>query len=221
VFAAHGCTCMPKRKEVGQHQIDAALDHAALMSAKLIAVEQEAAADRARLQRELRRTSADVQALSAKVAADKAAASYSEARVRWNVKDIEAKIQAKQPVWSDGHAVIGPIAGAGSYTMQLQLEFKTTHIGLFIRHVRDHGGAQNMPIQLQGSQLKVVRRGFSAGRTIVRTMSAGDKILTCGASIGWQEMVPLSNVSQRYVQPDGSMDFEGLIRINSFSLINM
>ena len=219
VFAAHGCTCMPKRKELGQHQIDASVDHAALMSAKLIAVEEEAAAERARLQRELRRTSADVLALSAKVAADTKAASYSEAPVRWNVKDIEAKIQAKQSVWSDGHAVIGPIAGAGSYSMRLQLEFTATHIGVFIQHLRDQG-AQSMPIQLRGSQLKVVSAGFGAW-TEARTMSADAKIPYRGAGGGWRTMVSLSDVPRRYVKSDGSMDIEGVIRINSFSQITL
>jgi hypothetical protein len=111
-FQPHGCTAGVKRRDFDAHQVEAAADHAAMVSTKVAAMEAAATADRAELAAVNDRAAADRAAATAdraelaavndRAAADRAAATAALVRSNARLAALEAR------------PVVAAAGGAGS-----------------------------------------------------------------------------------------------------------
>jgi hypothetical protein len=190
-FHCHGCTAVVKRRDLHVHQVDATVEHAALVSTKVAVMESAAAADRARLA-----------ALEARL---------TTRPVSWKVPAIAAKVAAKDDVYSP--KCVFTLPGGETYQVGLSLEFKKAgQMGVYFHLSSVKAGDVSLsrfPVDVGGSTITVKHRAVG-GRDQTKTLPADSVISTDGHGKGW-DLLSLDRLAD-YTAADGSMQIEAVVR---------
>ena len=229
-FAQHGCECEPLRRDFDKHQSEAATEHSLLMNAKLLALSSTVAAFGRQVCAVCASSSSapcaacvhhQHQALESKVLslersnalqaqATGGSPGYAKGTLRWTVTGMAAKIAAKEILRTAGYGVVGPVAGAGTYAMGLQIEFSDTHMGAYVTH--HTSGCCKYPIRLGGTTIEVIGRAREK-ITMADSDSMDDPDRFQEIEPVGFDFVTLRSLQRDYVNADDTIEIEAKIRI--------
>jgi hypothetical protein len=132
-FEPHGCDINLQRRSYAAHQVEAAVQHAELMSAKLT--------QQANALTELSKFDG------------RADGSVQSRTVSWKIPNFA---QVRENQFSED-VVVGPLPGVGVYRMYLKLNIKEGYVGLFWNHHKCAGSSnQSFPLKVAGSEIALV-----------------------------------------------------------------